>query len=104
MPGMASTLDVATTETRARDLLNARIESVRTLVLARQKLDELRDQVSAAEAEDARTYRAALTDGWTPEELKKLGLDEPAKQARVRRRAARRTAEGSAPEAPASAG
>ena len=88
---MASTLDVTTAETRARELLNARVDSVRTLVITRQKLDELRDQVADAEADDARAYRAALTDGWTVDELKKLGVDEPAKQARVRRRAARKT-------------
>lgn len=101
--GMASTLDVTTAETRARELLNARVDSVRTLVLTRQKLDDLRDQVTDAEADDARAYRAALADGWTADELKKLGVDEPAKQARVRRRAARKTNAQTAPSEPASA-
>lgn len=86
--GMASTLDAQTTETKARKLLDNRINSVRELVTARQSLDELREQLAAAEAADVKAYRAALSDGWSADELRKLGLDEPDKKQRVRRRAA----------------
>jgi hypothetical protein len=85
---MASTLDPHTTESKARELLDSRIKSVRALVTARQALDELRGQLSAAEAADVKAYRAALSDGWSADELRKLGLDEPDKKQRVRRRAA----------------
>ncbi len=87
---MASTLDAQTTETKARKLLDNRINSVRELVTARQSLDELREQLAAAEAADVKAYRAALSDGWSADELRKLGLDEPDKKQRVRRRAAAR--------------
>jgi hypothetical protein len=87
---MASTLDAQTTESKARALLDNRINSVRELVTARQALDDLREQIAAAEAEDVKAYRAALSDGWSADELRKLGLDEPEKKQRVRRRAAPR--------------
>jgi hypothetical protein len=85
---MASTLDTHTTESKARELLDHRINSVRALVTARQALDELHEQIAAAEAADVKAYRAALSDGWSADELRKLGLDEPDKKQRVRRRAA----------------
>ena len=99
---MASTLDAQTTESKARALLDNRINSVRTLVTARQSLDDLREQIpvvageeicddgNAIEGDDVKAYRAALTDGWSADELRKLGLDEPEKKQRVRRRAAPR--------------
>ncbi|HQA79103.1 MAG TPA: hypothetical protein PLL50_12230, partial [Propionicimonas sp.] len=80
-----------TTETKARKLLDSRINSVRELVTARQSLDELREQLAAAEAADVKAYRAALSDGWSADELRKLGLDEPDKKQRVRRAAARKS-------------
>jgi hypothetical protein len=87
---MASTLDAQTTESKARALLDHRINSVRALVTARQALDDLREQIAAAEAEDVQAYRAALSDGWSADELRKLGLDEPEKKQRVRRRSTSR--------------
>lgn len=44
---MASTLDAQTTESKARELLDNRINSVRSLVAARQALDDLRQQIAA---------------------------------------------------------
>ena len=87
---MASTLDAQATESRARELLDSRINSVRTLVAARQELASLHEQIGSAELADAKAYRAALSDGWSAEELRKLGLDEPDKKQRVRRRPAAR--------------
>ena len=86
---MASTLDTHTTESKARELLDHRINSVRALVTARQALDELHEQLAAAEAADVKAYRAALSDGWSADELRKLGLDEPDKKQRAHRRAAK---------------
>ncbi|GAA4289108.1 hypothetical protein [Georgenia daeguensis] len=85
---MAKELSVEDAEKKARELLDRRIASVRTLVTARQRLSELREQVADAEREDVRLYNAALSDGWSPEELRRLGLPEPEKKARTRRRAA----------------
>lgn len=84
---MAPTLDAQTTESKARALLDNRINSVRALVTARQALDDLRAQIADAETADVKAYRAALSDGWSPDELRKLGLDEPEKKQRTRRRA-----------------
>jgi hypothetical protein len=80
------TLDMHQTESAARALLDSRIESVRALVTARQRVADLRDQIANAEREDARLYAAALRDGWSSDELKKLGLSEPDRKPRPRRR------------------
>lgn len=93
---MASTLDAQTTESKARELLENRINSVRALVTARQALTDLRDQIGDAETADVKAYRAALSDGWSADELRTLGLDEPDKKQRVRRRAASRKSPSSA--------
>ena len=87
---MAHSLDTQATEAKARELLNTRIASVRTLVTARQHVSNLREQLAAAERADVTAYAAALKDGWTVEELRALSLGEPDKKARVRRRAAAR--------------
>lgn len=85
------TISVEEAEKQARALLDARIESVRALVTARQQVSDLRDQLAAAEREDARLYAAALRDGWSTDELRKLGLNEPGKPARAVRRRTTKT-------------
>ena len=94
---MASVLDPQVTESKARELLDNRINSVRALVTARQTLDDLREQIAVAEADDVKAYRAALSDGWSADELRRIGLDEPDKKQRVRRRAAARKTAQSEP-------
>lgn len=88
MPDMAPTPIPQDVETRARDLLDGRMASVRGLVKSRQTVADLHEQLAEAERADVRAYNAALADGWSAEELKKLGLAEPDKKARVRRRTA----------------
>ncbi|GIG28063.1 hypothetical protein [Cellulomonas marina] len=93
---MAKELSIEAAERQARQLLEARMQSVRDLVTGRQALADLREQVEAAEREDVRLYNAALTAGWSPDELRKIGVGEPDKKARVARRArARRAGAGS---------
>jgi hypothetical protein len=82
-------LDIEQTRNQARALLDSRIESVTALVKSRQRITELRNQLAAAERDDKRAYVQATRDGWSTEELKKLGL-EPA--AVKRRRTAKRSA------------
>ena len=77
-------LDIEQTRNQARALLDSRIESVTTLVRTRQRITELKDQLATAEREDKRAYVQATRDGWSPEELKKLGL-EPAAAGRRRK-------------------
>ena len=80
---MAS-INIEETKNQARALLNSRIKSVEELVQARQRVTDLKDQLTAAERDDKRAYVKATRDGWSPDELKKLGL-EPAAAGRRRK-------------------
>jgi hypothetical protein len=87
---MATALDAQKIEDALRQRLDARMDSVRALVRSRQELDDAKAMLKAAEDEDLRKWNAALTAGWTPEELRTAGLTEPEKKTRVRKRNARR--------------
>lgn len=91
---------------RARALQDERLHAIRAVAVARQNVTDVREasarelaelqariaqRISQAERDDVRAYNAAVTAGWTPDELRKIGFGEPDKKARVRRRAARRT-------------
>lgn len=82
-------MDMQKTEDLARELLDGRIQSVRTLVEKRERVATLRDELADAERDDVSAYRQAIKDGWSADELKKLGIDEPEKKRRTRRRAAK---------------
>ena len=83
------TPDITSAETQARALLETRMTSVRDLVTQRQQLTELHQQVADAEREDRRLYQAALKDGWSTDELRKIGLPETSSPAATRRRSRR---------------
>lgn len=68
-------LDIETTRNQARALLDSRIDSVTELVKNRQRVADLKEQLTEAEREDKRAYVRATKDGWSAEELKKLGLE-----------------------------
>lgn len=83
------------------------MESIRTLAVARQHVEDVREstdreraelearvaqRVADAEREDIRAYGAATGAGWSADELRKIGFSEPEKKARTRRRASRRSA------------
>ncbi|ACL42583.1 conserved hypothetical protein (plasmid) [Pseudarthrobacter chlorophenolicus A6] len=91
---MAS-LNIEATKSQARALLDSRIKSVEELVQARQRLTDLKEQLVAAERDDKRAYVKATRDGWSADELKKLGL-EPAAAGR-RRKAQSKPAETPSP-------
>ena len=94
-----ATIDIEQTRNQAKALLDSRIESVTDLVKTRQRIADLRDQLAEAERDDKRAYVRATKDGWSPEELKKLGL-ESAAAGRRRKNASRTTA--AAPDAASS--
>jgi hypothetical protein len=73
-----ATFDIEQTRNQARALLDSRIESVTALVKTRQRITNLKEQLAAAERDDKRAYVRATKDGWSPEELKKLGLESGA--------------------------
>lgn len=65
----------------AQRLLNDRVEAVRALAKARQQRNDARAQLDEAERADATAFAAAQRAGWTPEELRKVGFDEPERRA-----------------------
>lgn len=97
---MATNIDAEKIEQELQRRLSSRMDSVRELVKARQAVADARELLSQAEDEDARRYQAALSAGWTADELRAAGLTEPEKKARVRKRAARRSTTGAPAPAP----
>jgi flagellar biosynthesis/type III secretory pathway protein FliH len=83
-------MSIEQTQEQARNLLNSRIESVTALVKARQRITDLHEQLAEAEKENKRAYVRATRDGWSADELKKLGLEDGA--AMNRRRNSRKQA------------
>lgn len=90
---------------RARRVQEDRINAIRSVAHARQGLVDTREsaarelselqariaeRIREAEREDLRAYNAATAAGWSPDELKKIGFDEPEKKARARKRSTRR--------------
>ncbi|SDI69870.1 hypothetical protein SAMN04488693_11911 [Arthrobacter subterraneus] len=81
-----ATIDLEATKSQAREILNSRIDVVSELVIARQRVNELREQLAEAEREDKKAYVRATKEGWSEDELKKLGLDNSAPAKRRSRR------------------
>lgn len=71
-------ISIEQTQQQARAILDSRIDSVTELVKSRQRVTELKEQLAEAEREDKRAYVRATKDGWSAEELKKLGLENGA--------------------------
>jgi hypothetical protein len=98
---MALELDPEQTEQKMRELLEARMQSVRSLVTSRQAVTDLRAQLAEAEADDAKRYSSALSDGWSETELRKLGIAPADQKPRARRPSTRGRQPASADAAPA---
>jgi hypothetical protein len=97
-------IDIEQTRNQARALLDSRIESVTTLVKTRQRITDLRVQLTEAEREDKRAYVRATKDGWSPEELKKLGLESGAAARRRKPATTPHSTEGSPSSASGASG
>lgn len=97
---------------RAQRAQEGRIDAIRGLAEVRQssadvaeavarRLAEVKRETDAqladAERADARAYAAARAAGWSIDELRKVGFDEPEKVQRVTRRGRARTAAGAEP-------
>ncbi|WP_104111868.1 hypothetical protein [Arthrobacter sp. N199823] len=95
---MATQIDAQKIEHELQQRLNSRMDSVRALVKTRQVVADAREALDLAENEDARQYQAAISAGWTADELRASGLPEPEKKLRVRKRATRKTAATPQPE------
>jgi hypothetical protein len=98
---MTADLSTEQVETAARALLDSRIQAVRELATTRQTRNDKREELAAAERADTAAYAAALRAGWTTDELRKVGLDEPERRAPGRPRRPRNRATASDTDAPA---
>lgn len=74
--------DLEATQRQARELLNSRIDSVTELVKARQRATGLEAQLVQAKKDEKKAYFRAIKDGWSADELKRLGLDHKATRRR----------------------
>jgi hypothetical protein len=92
---------------RAKRVLDDRIDTIRQAVEARQHVTDVREEtdreraeleaqitqrIGDAERADVKAYNAAVKAGWAIDELRKIGLPEPDKKARTRRRTPRKPA------------
>lgn len=98
---MAPELTIEDAVARARKAEERRIEAIRLLVTAQQRVTtaqqegaervaqaqrEAEEQLRAAEKENAQRYSDALAAGWSAADLRKIGFREPPKHARSPRR------------------
>uniref|UniRef100_UPI003F495CC4 hypothetical protein n=1 Tax=unclassified Streptomyces TaxID=2593676 RepID=UPI003F495CC4 len=61
----------------AKDLLSSRLDKIRPLAAVLSDRKRLQQQLDEIEKSYSTAYRDAISAGWTPEELKKLGAEEP---------------------------
>lgn len=85
------TIDTTAVETAARALLDDKIQAVRDLAHARQARTDKQAELDQAERADAAAWAAAERAGWTPDELRRLGLDTPTRKTPGRPRRPRTT-------------
>lgn len=71
---------------RARALQDSKIDAVRMLAESNQNVTDARERATEAEREYVRVFSTAISAGWTPEELRKIGFNEADKKPRSRRR------------------
>ncbi|GAA3707666.1 hypothetical protein GCM10022204_27020 [Microlunatus aurantiacus] len=98
---MADQLTVDQAVERAMRAQDAKIAAIRELAEGRQTLADVKEeaarkladlerqnaeQIGAAERDDIRLYNAATKAGWSTDELRKIGFDQPAKSRRVTQR------------------
>ncbi|WP_143667105.1 MULTISPECIES: hypothetical protein [Streptomyces] len=86
---------------RMREVQAAREKAFEPLAEILEQRAELQRQLAALDAPYAEAYVAAEAAGWTSEELKAIGVEEPAKRPKGRPRGTRRTAKREKPESSA---
>lgn len=102
---MAKTVSIDEAVERAKRAQDQKIETIRTLAQKRQEVvdvhERFADELKRAEVEDLHAYQSALKAGWTVDDLKKIGFDEPSrKRARRRRKAAPESSKDAAQSSP----
>lgn len=86
---MTTDVTVEDVESAARELLENRISAVQALAEARQLRLGKRAELDTAERQYAAAFAAAERAGWSPEELKRVGLEAPDRRLPGRPRRAR---------------
>lgn len=79
---------------RARQLLDPRFGSIRTLADRRAALADARRVIDEAEVADAQAYAEALRAGWSEADLKAVGFDAPERRLPGRPRRGRKQGTG----------
>lgn len=74
---VAYTAGMDTITDRAQALLQERLGSIRDLEKYAQEASSARDALRAAESKLADAWTAATKAGWTVDELRKLGIEQP---------------------------
>ncbi len=88
-PGRTFEHDPDAVTERARELFEGRIVAVRALAKARRNTLARRFELEELERLEGAAYAAAIRAGCTPDELKTLGFETPARRRRGRPRSAR---------------
>lgn len=84
---MANTPNVDEAVELARQAQEDRIEAVKKLAESRQTVEDAKEALAEAEAEDLKAWNHAVGLGWPEAELKKIGFKEPEKKRRTKRQA-----------------
>lgn len=96
--GMASAHDIMQ---RMKEVQAAREKAFEPLAEVLGRREDLQRQLAELDAPYAEAFVAAEAAGWTTEELKAIGAEEPAKRPKGRPRGRRASAKKAAPEASA---
>ena len=103
---MPQAVNIEEAQATLQALLNERVEVVNDLLQSAATSAQLRQQADDAERETARLYQAAIRQGWTADELKRVGITDPTGGAAkpAKRRSGGRAAASSATQQMAPAG
>lgn len=83
---MPKAVNIEEAQRTLRELLDQRVDIVNELLHATQRSIDLRTQADEAERESDRLYQDAIRQGWTADELRKVGLEPTTKAAAPKRR------------------
>lgn len=77
------------------------MESVRVLVATAARVNDLTDELKAAQRDHKNAWQRAIKQGWSAEELRRTGLTDPTTRRPPRRKPAAQTSTERSVEQPA---
>lgn len=87
---MATTPNVEEAVELARQAQEDKITAVKRLAESRQRVEDSKEALTEAEAEDLKSWNNAVGLGWSEAELKKIGFREPERKRRPKRNSGQR--------------